>query len=524
MAKIKSKGNLFFILFLLKFNVNFCQIFGLIQKNPPNYYTTVLPYPSDGNYRVLNCKYQDLAGLGKKYQILVYSANLNLIDSVNLPTIFSYNLYGPIKVANKLIWAGAQNTVNPISNHKDFKGYILLFDSLYQFQTKYLISTDTNAYSQSITPYVGGYFWHQYIYNPITDLFNIRIYKLNKLFLKLDSIDIAGRMNQVIVRNNKIEIVGVDMPSPCTSVTPINGAQRKLEIDTNFNILNCIDYFKIAVQPIPETTTLNNYTINVETNPLTFLYPLSDTKYFLLGTTTQYLINNLNYSLRKCVVNSVLGNNDKSIKTKILANYDQHITYFNQSNEVDFNNKNIISLATEGFNPFIPNQIQNQKTKILVHKLDTLGNTIWVKKYGGDMFYLNKSISFTKDGGCIIAGIRYDSTSAILNGMTNIAQSFLLKLDSNGNYNAVGLFDTIKKIKNFKCFPNPSTNELFFDIPFEENITIEIFDLFGRSLKLVNNYKNYSALDLTGLNEGNYFYNIKTNTNLYYGKFVKLSE
>jgi hypothetical protein len=75
--------------------------------------------------------------------------------------------------------------------------------------------------------------------------------------------------------------------------------------------------------------------------------------------------------------------------------------------------------------------------------------------------------------------------------------------------------------KEVKCFPNPSTNRLFFDIPIEDNIDITVTSLFGENIITIQNYQNLSGIDISTLNKGVYFYRIKTKTKNYSGKFIK---
>jgi len=61
-----------------------------------------------------------------------------------------------------------------------------------------------------------------------------------------------------------------------------------------------------------------------------------------------------------------------------------------------------------------------------IYKLDSLGNKVWFKHYGGTSFDYGRSVQQTSDGGYIIAG----ETNSYTHGGSDIA---IYKLNSNGN-------------------------------------------------------------------------------------------
>jgi hypothetical protein len=63
---------------------------------------------------------------------------------------------------------------------------------------------------------------------------------------------------------------------------------------------------------------------------------------------------------------------------------------------------------------------------IWVLKLDSNGNTIWQKTYGGDALDAGRSIQQTEDGGYIVAGITYSFSKGE-------GDAWILKLSSNGS-------------------------------------------------------------------------------------------
>ncbi|WP_299118547.1 hypothetical protein [uncultured Tenacibaculum sp.] len=64
-------------------------------------------------------------------------------------------------------------------------------------------------------------------------------------------------------------------------------------------------------------------------------------------------------------------------------------------------------------------------------KIDTKGNIIWQKNYGGSSFDVGRSIHKTSDNGFIISGSSRSSDNGIVNKGQNDA--WILKIDANGN-------------------------------------------------------------------------------------------
>ncbi len=77
----------------------------------------------------------------------------------------------------------------------------------------------------------------------------------------------------------------------------------------------------------------------------------------------------------------------------------------------------------------------NNHGDIWIIKTDSNGNKQWEKIYGGSYFDWGNTIQQTKDGGYIIAGLRYDDYDIIGGG-----SAILLKIDANGNKEWYKLF------------------------------------------------------------------------------------
>jgi len=65
-------------------------------------------------------------------------------------------------------------------------------------------------------------------------------------------------------------------------------------------------------------------------------------------------------------------------------------------------------------------------------KMDTLGNIIWSRCYGGSEFSAAHAVINTSDGGFILVGETY-SNDGNVTGAHGIADCWVVKLDANGN-------------------------------------------------------------------------------------------
>ncbi len=228
---------------------------------------------------------------------------------------------------------------------------------------------------------------------------------------------------------------------------------------------------------------------------------------------------------QQALVNAIFDQNDAIIKTNVISNN------FINTNYPSYGNKPyavqlpyIITVAAIGFTnipswppPFYP-YYHEQKSKLVVNKTDTMGNVIWIKEYGGEMNYVGRSIAFTSDGGCVISGTRYDSTMY----SPRVSENFLLKLDANGNLNTVGLGKEFSRNgTSIRCYPNPGTDHIYFDVPFEEKIFIEVYNNLGALVLSVGDYKTMTSINISDLKPNLYYYKVQTRLNNYSGKFIK---
>lgn len=90
---------------------------------------------------------------------------------------------------------------------------------------------------------------------------------------------------------------------------------------------------------------------------------------------------------------------------------------------------------------------------------------------------------------------------------------YIFKVDSNGNYNPVGLKETDKIDKlNYSIFPNPSSGQFTFrQYNLMERYQFTLFDSQGRKVGEYQFIQSNNELNISNLPNGIYVYQLKDN-------------
>jgi hypothetical protein len=149
-------------------------------------------------------------------------------------------------------------------------------------------------------------------------------------------------------------------------------------------------------------------------------------------------------------------------------------------------------------------------------KTNASGDTLWTKTLGGIYWDVGRSIEQTSDGGYIIGGDYYETS-------TNSYDFWLIKIATDQNevepLEEGNIPDNYILKQNYPNPFNPVTT-IDFGVPVSEFVTLAIYNLLGEQVGLIvneelsaGNYKaNWDAKDLTS---GVYFYRIQA------GEFVQ---
>ena len=153
------------------------------------------------------------------------------------------------------------------------------------------------------------------------------------------------------------------------------------------------------------------------------------------------------------------------------------------------------------------------RTDVYLLRIDTNGDTLWTKTYGGADDDAGYSVRQTDDGGYIIAG----STNSFGAGNYDF---WIIKTDSLGNTTYPTKVDNeirpVSDIQLFQNYPNPFNpgTKINYQIPQTGFVTLKVYDLLGREVatlvdeeKSVGSYEvEFNGVELTS---GIYFYRLQ---------------
>ncbi len=183
-------------------------------------------------------------------------------------------------------------------------------------------------------------------------------------------------------------------------------------------------------------------------------------------------------------------------------------------NGIDFNNKDtIFAGGTKNFYPYP----LNRPSYYSLIQTDSLLNIRWEKFYGGDANYILLSIDATKDGGCLLGGLKHEFTYE--DGKTD---AHILKVNSQGLITGMLENSTIQ-IKEALIFPNPGTAFLRVRIAAQyTQSTFELYDMNGNLVKRKEIKGKWGELETDFLPQSTYVYKIHNQEGLFEsGKWIK---
>ncbi|MCC6181030.1 MAG: T9SS type A sorting domain-containing protein [Bacteroidia bacterium] len=471
-------------------------------------FQNILPQTNVNYFNVLKLvDFNQTSSYREPHQILTFNLNGQLLDSTILPRGFN-PVSIPYKYGNNYYWAAVYyDTLSTSINSQ--RAYILKLDSFFNtIDVKTLnISPSTIELPSNVIKINNSFFVS--VKNQINN--ELKLYKLDTQLNKRDSITFSGNQNIIELKetyDRKILISGYGFPP-----ISVSGSQ-KIVVDTLFNIVNIYNLDSLTYV-IAGGSVVTGCSSQISIDALYFkILPISHTKNYLIG---QYdVVYNANCDSKKNLIHSVIDHSNQIINSKIIGDSTRDVRYADNINYACYNNGSIYTVAAESYTGQI---LQNNNTNILVIKSDTLGNLIWTKKYGDNMFYRPVSIIQTLDSSLLISGIRYDYQNTTF---LNIAQGFILKLDKDGNPIMTGVKQYSSETFNeINCYPNPAYNTLFIDVPFEKEYTLLIYNLLGEIVFSKENYKNQTEIDIHHLLSGAYVLKVKVKNRWLTHKLIK---
>lgn len=181
---------------------------------------------------------------------------------------------------------------------------------------------------------------------------------------------------------------------------------------------------------------------------------------------------------------------------------------------LDFINKDSIFVGV--ISPFWP--WLNSHSNYVLLQTDSLLNIRWERFYGdGEYYYELMKVLATNDGGCLLAGTRYDYNAGIKE-----RDIYIIKVDNEGLLVSSGEEHNIE-MHEALVFPNPGTNYLKIRIATQYPKSIfELFDLNGKLLISEQIDGKWGEINTSFLKPGTYIYKIYNQKGLNEsGKWIK---
>jgi len=190
------------------------------------------------------------------------------------------------------------------------------------------------------------------------------------------------------------------------------------------------------------------------------------------------------------------------------------------TNGIDFRNKDSIFIGGTHNMPYAldPGQ-QPVPTWFVILQTDSLLNVRWERFYGGNANYLMMKLIATRDGGCLVAGTRYD----YMNDPVPQTDIIVLKLNSEGLL--VGDHELPEtRMHEAIVYPNPGTHVLQIRLAVQHpTALLELFDANGRLVLSQQLYQKECRIAVDHLPNGTYIYRLSADTGLLEsGKWIKM--
>ncbi len=153
-----------------------------------------------------------------------------------------------------------------------------------------------------------------------------------------------------------------------------------------------------------------------------------------------------------------------------------------------------------------------------IMKLSETGDSLWYRDYShvpevsNDIFNYLRDIKPTTDGGFIACGNHQN----YFGGINEAA--WLVKTDSLGcdtpGCAIVGIndYEIAWEFKDINVYPNPTSDYINIEInvPFNRYLDFELFDCYGRKVKDVKLNRPTQTISLAGINDGMFFYRVRS--------------
>lgn len=158
-------------------------------------------------------------------------------------------------------------------------------------------------------------------------------------------------------------------------------------------------------------------------------------------------------------------------------------------------------------------------TLFMLTKADLMGNEIWTRYYSNNTNLFLRKVLATSDGGALIFGSSYNPAGP--DGFEK--DVWIIKVDSNGNYQTTGIADQQIPSTDFVFYPNPVGDEVHFrQVNQLRNYNLELFDISGKKVLESKLSTSDETINTVNLNSGTFIYHLTDQKGNYAsGKLIK---
>lgn len=186
---------------------------------------------------------------------------------------------------------------------------------------------------------------------------------------------------------------------------------------------------------------------------------------------------------------------------------------------LDYKNKDSIFIGSTKAASWVNPEFGPNSSWYRLIQTDSMLNIRWEHFYGGDAYYFMKKVVATQDGGCIMAGTRFDY---IAHPNLHKRDIYIIKVNSNGLLTTTdGKPSPI--VHNAIVFPNPGNEVLRVRVAVQyPQSLLRLFDMNGRLVVKKKIQGTSATINTAFLPKGTYIYTITGEKGLHEnGKWVK---
>lgn len=429
-----------------------------------------------------------------------------LLDSIKIDTNLMVNA-ALLRIGNNHFIHGSQ-AVN--TNSSTFKAIPVIYKCDQNFNVIKKLVLDSNFASDDAL--VNAHLLKKnnrlYITFALMNYSKVRLFKLDYNLNKLDSLTFNGSYTcDLSSYGNHILLSGAGFP-----IASSFGNNQIAELDTSFNVLS-----RFNLDSITSVNPGCFQKVGV-TYGHTNVYELSTNRYLMTGYSKVTYTSSCQWHFKN--TNAIIKNNSIIEKSNIIGKPGAHTLYTMPYTSSHKKYHYIFTTGMYGYNYSNPYPPQSNPTEIMVNKIDTAGNTVWVNYYGTPNYYYSPlGVLGTSDSGCVVTGMRYNITSPTV---PNVCEGFVLKLDKNGIIQYTGINDKeIIQRPIVNCFPNPAFKEITLEINSSEDFELEIYNSIGQLMKYMSGVKEKTTINIQGFPDGIYNFKLYSDKENYSGKFLK---